>query len=200
MNLQAIATSCHLTGQAFEEGQRVASVLVDDGKSEEVLRFDMLESEAGNFLADGRVVCRWVQVFKPRKAEENPERELKFTAENLFLTLMDPSAELSPDNVPLVQFLTLMLERKKLLRPKGKTADGAKNIFEHAKSKVLYEVPVGELTPEFFLSIQEQIGALLGVRKKEESPVEEEGDKVPPAEEETPVEESQAAGEETGER
>ena len=36
------------------------------------------------------------------------------------------------------------------------------NIYEHAKTKQVYEVPVGELSPEFFLAVQEQLSVLVG--------------------------------------
>jgi hypothetical protein len=58
-----------------------------------------------------------------------------------------------------------MLERKKLLRPKGRSADGTKDVYEHAKTKVLYVVPKGELTPEFFVSVQAQLSVLVGEPK-----------------------------------
>ncbi|MFT3780768.1 MAG: hypothetical protein QM790_02055 [Nibricoccus sp.] len=165
LQLQPLATACHVSGQPFVEGNRVASHLVSL-KTGEIMRYDLLETESGEFTAEGTVVCRWVQVFKPRRANENPDRALKLTAETLFITLADPTAENSPENTRLVQFLALMLERKRVLKPKGRTADGARNIFEHAKTKQLFEVPVGELTPEFFVQVQAQLGMLVGEPKQ----------------------------------
>ena len=73
-----------------------------------------------------------------------------------------------------MQFLALMLERKKILRPRGRTADDARNRYEHAKSKAIFEVPAGELTPEFFVAVQEQLSVLVGVPKSAASaPAEE---------------------------
>jgi hypothetical protein len=169
LQLQPLAAACHVSGQPFVEGNRVTSVLVSQ-KTGEILRFDLLESEAGKFTAEGPVVCRWVQVFKARRANENPDRALKLTAETLFITLADPAAEVTPENTRLVQFMALMLERKRVLKPKGRTADGARNIYEHAKSKQLFEVPVGELTPEFFIQVQAQLGLLVGEPKSPSAP------------------------------
>jgi len=166
LNLQPLATTCFVTGKPFGEGERVLSYLVRNETSEEVMRYDVLESASEGFTVPGFVACSWGHVFKPRKAGENPERELKLTAENLFVTLADPSNEIAPENERLVQFLALMLERKKLLRPKGRSADGTRNLFEHAKTKLIYAVPAGELNPEFFLSIQEQLSVLVGGSKK----------------------------------
>ena len=165
MHLQPLATTCFVSGEPFVEGARVASYLVRSGAAMEIVRYDVLENHAGNFSPDGQVACRWVHAFKPRKAGENPDRALKLTAENLFVTLADPTTEPTPENTRLVQFLALMLERKRILKPKGRSADGARNRFEHAKSKQIFEVPAGELTPEFFVAVQEQLSVLVGAPK-----------------------------------
>ncbi len=164
MHLQPLATTCFVSGEPFVEGARVASYLVR-GANLEIVRHDVLETHSGNFVPDGHVACRWVQAFKPRRAGENADRALKLTAENLFATLADPLTEVTTENTRLVQFLALLLERKKILRPRGKTADGARNVYEHAKTKQRFEVPVGELTPEFFVAVQEQLTVLVGAPK-----------------------------------
>jgi hypothetical protein len=168
--LQPSSTQCAVTGTAFQEGDRVVSFLGQDAAGN-VARWDMLATAEAQFAAPEHEICRWVHVFKPREQVENHERNLKLGAESLFTTLCDPAVELSEANVPLVQFLVLMLERKKLLRPKGLTADRTKRLYEHAKTKQLYEVPVGELTPEFFVKVQQQLGVLVGEPKKKAEPV-----------------------------
>ena len=164
MHLQPLATTCFVSGEPFVEGARVASYLVR-ATTLEVVRYDLLEAHAEAFTPEGFVACRWVRAYKPRSADENSDRALKLSAENLFVTLADPSNELNPESTRLVQFLALMLERKKLLRPKGRSADGTKNVYEHAKTKQLFEVPVGELTQEFFIAVQEQLTVLVGAPK-----------------------------------
>ncbi len=170
LNLQPLATACFVSHQPFAAGDRVVSYLVRDSELQ-ILRHDILADRAGDFTPDGVVACRWIHVFKPKTHDENPERTLKLTAENLFLTLADPGTELTPETNRLVRFLALMLERKKLLRSRGRSADGEKDIFEHGRSKQSYEVPAGEMTPEFFAAVQEQLGMLVGEPKA----------KVPPA-------------------
>jgi hypothetical protein len=87
---------------------------------------------------------------------------LKLTAENLFLTLADPTNEPNPVNTPLLQFLALLLERKRLLRLRGRTAEGERSLYEHLRTHQMYEIPAGDLSPEFFVKIQEQLGVLVG--------------------------------------
>lgn len=169
MHLQPLATTCFVSGESFVEGARVASYLVRT-TTQEIVRYDVLEPHVAGFTPVGHVVCRWVQAFKPRKAGDNADRAMKLTAESLFATLSDPTTEPTPENTRLVQFLALMLERKKTIRPRGRSADGLRTLYEHAKTKQMFEVPIGELTPEFFVAVQEQLSVLVGAPKPKTAP------------------------------
>ena len=164
LNLAALAPTCHVSGESFIDGERVVSQLVRQANGD-VARYDVKPEREAQFEPPGRVACRWVQKYKTRVAGENPERELKLTADALFLTLADPATELSVENSRLVQFLALMLERKRLLKPRGKSADGTKAIFEHVKTKQRFEIPADELDPAFFVAVQEQLSVLVGEPK-----------------------------------
>ena len=170
LTLHPIATKCFVSGREFAEHDRVASYLVREATGE-VARRDLLESEDGRFMPPAFVYCRWVVGFKQRKAEEDPARTLKLTAENLFITLAAPEAEPSATNTPLLQFLALMLERKKLIKLRGYTADNQRQIYEHMPTHQLYEVPAGDLNVEFFRKIQEHLGVLVGTPKLKVNPV-----------------------------
>lgn len=168
LSLQSLSSRCSVSGREFADGDRVVSFLVRNpvgsGDAEGIVRHDVAAEEQGKFEPIGPVVCRWAQIFKPRKAGDNPERNLKLTAESLFLALSDPANERTVENERLLQVLAMMLERKRVLRPKGRSGSGAnaKQIYEHAKLKSLHEVTAAELSPEFFLSIQGQLAALVG--------------------------------------
>ena len=170
LNLQPLARSCFVSGEAFVDGDRVTSHLVR-AETLEIRRCDVLASRTDGFAPPGVVACRWSLVFKNRPKEENSDRALKLTAENLFLTLADPSTEPTPENTRLVQFLALMLERKKILRLRGRTEDGAKNRLEHMRLKQMFEVSADEMTPQFFVAIQEQLSVLVGEPKPKALPV-----------------------------
>jgi hypothetical protein len=171
LNLPNLATQCAASGRAFAEGDTVASILGRDAAGA-VVRLDVLESEESRALLPPTVYCRWLQEFKPRPAEENADRLLKLTAENLFITLCSPPNVPEPGNTPLIQFLALMLERKKLLRPRGQTEDGERVVYEHAGTHDRYEVPAADFTPEFFVKVQEQLGVLVGSPAPATPPVE----------------------------
>ena len=172
LNLHPIATKCYVSGRDFAEHDRVVSYLVREA-SGEVARRDLLESEDGRFMPPAFVFCRWVVAFKPRRGEENADRNLKLTAENLFLTLAIPAGATADTidessqglNTPLLQFLALMLERKRLIKPVGYTEDRSRQVYEHRASHMRYEVPVGDLNQEFFIKIQEHLGVLVGTPK-----------------------------------
>lgn len=178
LNLHPIATKCFVSGRDFQENDRVVSYLVREAPAPgqlagEIARRDLLESEDGRFMPPAFVYCRWVVAFKQRKSEENPALTLKLTADNLFITLAPPAgadaetlrSQLSALNTPLLQFLALMLERKKLIKLRGRTEDGQRHIYEHMATHQSYEVPVGDLNVEFFQKIQEHLGVLVGTPK-----------------------------------
>ena len=180
LNLHPIATKCFVSGRDFAENDRVVCYLAREATGE-IIRRDLLETEdqptpgygaaSGRFMPPAFIYCRWVVAFKQRKADENPALTLKLTAENLFLTLADPTNEPNATNTPLLQFLALMLERKKLIKPRGLTEDGVRQIYEHMGTHQLYEVPVGDLNVEFFQKIQEHLGVLVGTPKPKLEPV-----------------------------
>jgi hypothetical protein len=169
LNLQPMASACFVSGKPFAEGDRVVSLLVR-APTLEIRRRDVLAAHSGEFAPEGLVACSWVHLFKPRARGENPERELKLTAETLFLALADPATEPTPETVRLVQFLSLMLERKRLLRFRGRNGDGSRNRMEHLRSKRIYEVPSDELTPEFFVAVQQQLNVLVGEPRAKPEP------------------------------
>gem|GEM_PF-307146 len=172
LNLQPLATACFVSGERFAEGSRVVSLLVRNEQME-VARYDVLETQRGELAVEGTLVCSWVQPYKPRQKQENPDRALKMTAENLFLTLADPSNEPDAETVRLIQFLALMLERKRILRPKGTLKDDGGMLrarYEHAKSKQVFDVPQTDFSPEFFIAVQAQLSVLLGGGSEQASP------------------------------
>ena len=170
LNLHPIATKCFVSGRDFAENDRIACYLAREA-SGEVIRRDLLELEDGRFMPPAFIYCRWVVAFKQRKAGENPALTLKLTADNLFLTLADPANEPNATHTPLLQFLALMLERKKLIKPRGISEDGQRQIYEHMATHQLYEVPLGDLNVDFFQKIQEHLGVLVGTPKPKVEPV-----------------------------
>lgn len=165
LTLHPLAKHCRASGRAFAEGDRVVSHLVRE-ESGEVARHDVHAAEDAAYAKPAFVFCSWTHPYKARRSEENPDRAMKLTAENLFVTLADPLAEPNEANTPMLQFLALMLERKKILKPRGLTADRERQVFEHARTHQRYEIPAGVLDEAFFVKIQGQLDLLVGGPKK----------------------------------
>jgi len=165
LTLHSLGKNCRVTGREFVEGERVISFLVRE-ESGEIARHDVLATEVERYERPAFVFCTWAVAYKAKRAEENPDRAMKLTAENLFVTLADPLAEPNDENTPLLQFLALMLERKKVLKPRGLNADKTKQVYEHAKTRLTYEIPAGVLDEAFFVKIQGQLDLRVGGPKK----------------------------------
>ena len=161
---------CFVSATPFEDGDTYVSYLVVD-KSKELQRFDISAEAASDYRPEGELLCRWRQVYKKEPEKDNSGRRQKETAEGLFLSLYeeDPDALESGENVGeteaeaeiLKQFLALLLERKRVLRPRGKTPDGQFRLYEHAKSKAIYAVPAGKLGPEELMQISDRLAELV---------------------------------------
>jgi hypothetical protein len=173
LNLQSLAPECRVTGKPFEEGDRILCILVrlpDDT----VCRIDVLEAAEPDLELPGESLCRWTVVHKPEPPVENVEQTVRLTAENLFLELTSPGEDMPVENHSLVRFLSIMLERKRVLRPRGQSEDGAWKLFEHGPEKTMHRVPAGEITAESLLAIKDQLEAVLGIGTEEPPAVEEE--------------------------
>lgn len=157
--LQPSSASCFVSGLVFAAGDSVVSFLVREPTSGDLRRLDCLETAEPSAVLPGEVLCRWKRSFKPHAAESSHERELKLTAESLFLSLADDAD--AEANVPMKQFLALMLERKRVLKVRGRTPAGAL-LYEHMRSKRMIEVPAGVLDDAFFLGMRDKLDALLG--------------------------------------
>ena len=195
LTLHSLGKNCRVTGRDFVEGERVASFLVREANGE-IARHDVLASEVERYERPEFVFCSWTLAFKTKRAEENPDRAMKLTAENLFVTLADPLAEPNEENTPLLQFLALMLERKKVLKPRGLNADKTKQVYEHAKTRLTYEVPAGVLDEAFFVNIQGRLDLLVGGPKKKASVAKEEAQE--PVKTEAPANEAEPKQENAG--
>jgi hypothetical protein len=161
-HLQPAATTCAVTQRLFEEAERITSFLVRDPATGEVARQDVAGEAAEGFVPGGTIVCSWTHAFKPRRHEEDPGRAMKLTAENLFLELADPLTERTPEVTRLIRFLALLLERKRVLRRRGSTPDGAADVLEHLRSRQRFEIPAGEMDRDFFVQVQAQLDVLVG--------------------------------------
>ncbi|MCH6257074.1 hypothetical protein MLD52_10985 [Puniceicoccaceae bacterium K14] len=164
-NITPLAKKSYVSGKFFEEGDRIASFLVRTGEGI-VERLDYLASEEDELEESGEGVCRWTHVFKPKPADGKEEAEaVKFTADNLFISLFEGEEDPNPENEKLKLFLALMLERRRVLRVKEKTE--TETLYVHRPTKNEYSVKAVDLDPEFFMANQEKLDFLTQVPSEE---------------------------------
>jgi len=172
-----------VTGVSFEDGALYASLLLVDEKGV-MQRYDFLAEKEDEFAPPaGEILCRWRQAYRKEPEKNEALRRQRETAEGLFLSLFEIPAgaeetpggeagaeessgpvEETPDGAEaeiLKKFLGLLLERKKIIRPRGLSPDGRFRIVEHARSKNIFLIPAGELTPDEFMSISERLSELV---------------------------------------
>ena len=169
-HISPVARKSSHSDKAFEKDDRVLSSLVRTAEGE-LVRIDLLESEADELEISGDVICTWTQAFKPKPTDGKEEAEaLKLTADNLFISLFEGEEEgaLSEDNAELKHLLALMLERRKVLRLKSRTSKYVR--YVHRPSKKEYLVSVVDLEPSFFIENEEKLSFLLEGVDSSEAP------------------------------
>lgn len=142
-----------VSGQTFVPGDRVWSVLyrpVEGG----IERADVLDDERDQLRLEGEVLCQWGHRIKEPEVSEAEERRAALQSrEEIFLSLYE-AAEGDVEEMPEVRetrdrmkfFLSLELERKRILRPLGRGR------YRHVASKRELVVPQLELTPDLVAS------------------------------------------------
>lgn len=162
LQLKPTADLCCVTQAAFQAGDRVISFLLRDAATGEFVRADCLATHEGAASLAGELLCRWTRTFRPVPVGANLDRALKLSADSLFLALTeDPDAPVE-ENGALKGFLALMLERKRVLRARGKSADGTRVTYEHMRTKRMIELPAVQMDDAFFLHMRDKLGVLLG--------------------------------------
>lgn len=157
--IRPLGTSCAASARPFAEGDAVVSVLLrlPDGTYE---RLDCAEDQVGALARPGTPVCRWRQVYKPRPDAGAAARAQKMSAEALLLEVFGSGTEPDPQNLELVQFLALFLERRRVLRARGATPEGLR-IYDHPRLARTFHVPAGEPTPERMIALSEAVAPAL---------------------------------------
>jgi len=168
LQIRSLARQSSLSGTAFVAGDRVVSFLYrsEDGLIE---RGDVLLGEAQEYTPPGPLICRWTQRIRASEdAEAEARRQSMLTAEEMFLSLYEDPADGADDSGAAADgavaqtrdlmkaVLALMLERKRVLR----SLRGGRVL--HVRSKREYTVPEVEITPENIISIEAELGAIVG--------------------------------------
>lgn len=158
-HIKTIARKSSLSGEAFEPGDRVVCLIYMDGRLGELGRADLKPEEIKGFVIPGEVLGRWSRVVKDPDDEAANARETTASAEDFFFSLFenaDPEAREESDI--LKHLLSLMLERKRVLRAVIPRQTEGEQTYLHVKSKREVVVPIVDISTELMLKIEDTIG------------------------------------------
>ncbi|MGZ0657411.1 hypothetical protein ACWPKO_02805 [Coraliomargarita sp. W4R53] len=159
---KTIARKSTLSGEAFHPGDRVICLIYKDDVEGELGRADLRLEEDETFDLPGEVLGRWSRVVKDPDDDSVSARETMASAEDFFFSLYDneqPAAQEESDM--LKHLLSLMLERKRVLRAIGDRKTSGEQTYLHAKTKRELKVPIVDISTELMLRIQDTIGDII---------------------------------------
>tara|TARA_R100000027_G_scaffold66167_2_gene61625 strand:- start:14213 stop:14719 length:507 start_codon:yes stop_codon:yes gene_type:complete len=163
-SLQSGSRKSTRTEKPFSDGQQVRSVLIVAEK-EGLLRLDFHPDEEMD-LGESRLVAQWLRTFRSNEAEREVAREAVATADELFDQMMNEEddgedSERAEVRATLCFLLALHLERKRVLRPKGRVGSDGFQVYRHPKKDCEYRVAAVELRPKLIQQIEDQLDFML---------------------------------------
>jgi hypothetical protein len=144
-----------VSAKAFQAGDRVLSYLFLDEKGD-YARMDLFESEIEHADPPDRYLCRWVHTIPESDSAHNDHKRQIESAEALFLSMIE-SESTDPAHQTLLAVLTLMLERKRVLKP----VRNAPHRYWHAKLKREFQIPAIPLTELQVIETAEQLALMV---------------------------------------
>lgn len=133
-------------------------------KEDELGRVDLLESEVRAFEMPGDILGRWARIVKDPDDEVANKSEIMSSAEDFFFSLFEVGVEpgdAQETSDMLKHLLSLMLERKRVLRAVGPRKTEGQQTYRHVKTKQELLVPVVDISAELMLKIQDTIGDIM---------------------------------------
>ena len=153
-----------ITGNAFEDGEQILCIVLKDTKNNEMIRFDLLESESSEWkqAEESIILGKWSRVYS-EEAKPLSQEERKHSAESFFFSLFDANVNSSEeDELFLLKYLfAVSLERKRVLKSKPIKGEADTQIFIHIKTKREFIVPVVIPSVETVSKVESIIGDLL---------------------------------------
>ena len=160
--IKTIARNSTLSGEAFRPGDQVVCIIFKGKEAGEICRADLRPDEVEVFGLPDEVLGRWARVVKDPSDEITAVKETMASAEDFFFSLFENE---SPDNKEesdmLKHLLSLMLERKRVLRSIGNRHSSGEQSYRHVKTKQLIQVPIVDMSTELMLKIEDTIGDII---------------------------------------
>jgi hypothetical protein len=163
--IKTIARKSTFSGEAFCPGDHVICLIYKDEQAGELGRADLRPDEVAAFELPGEVLGRWARVVKDPDDESVSARETMASAEDFFFSLYENDAGVagaaSEESDMLKHLLSLMLERKRVLRAIGTRQHAGEQTYLHVKTKRQLKVPIVDISTELMLKIQDTIGDII---------------------------------------
>ena len=158
--VKPIARACAVSGRELVPGDLVTCI-VHKPTGAAMERADVLRERAAEFRAPGLVLGKWNREVKERGEEERALRaQLLASREEFFLSLFEDAEDPTGEKAILKHILALLLERRRLIKAAGPTADGV-TPYLHVRTHQTLAIPALDLRPEDIQKVQGTLDLLV---------------------------------------
>ena len=160
--IKTIARNSTLSGKAFKPGDQVVCLIYKGNEAGELGRADLLPGEVDAFGLPDEVLGRWARVVQNPDDENTSANETIASAEDFFFSLFEnKSLNTKEESDMLKHLLSLMLERKRVIRAIGDRKSIGEQSYIHVKTKQVIQVPIINISKELMLKIEDTIGDII---------------------------------------
>ncbi len=159
--LKPFGKKSSVSGNPFNDGDTIHCFLTQDREGN-LSRQDLLGDGLDQLPQETRIIGRWTRTYKSEPDVRQENLNYQKTLEELFFSFFKATdAAGSEESDALKQIVSLMLERKRILRRAARPAADTSLRYLHVKSKVEFEVPNRDITPNVIMRFQENLNALI---------------------------------------
>ena len=160
--IKTIARKSTLSGEVFNPGDRVVCLIFKGEEAGVLGRADLRPDEVEAFQLPGEVLGRWARVVKDPDDVSASGSETMASAEDFFFSLFEnESPDTKEESDMLKHLLSLMLERKRVIRAIGDRKSIGEQSYRHVKNKQMIQVPIVDISTELMLRIEDTIGDII---------------------------------------
>lgn len=160
--IKTISQKSTLSGESFTSGDLVVSLIFKDRENGNVCRADLRPEEVEMFDLSDELIGRWTRVVQESDDESVYDCEKIESAEDFFLSLFENENTIAGEESDMLKhLLSLMLERKRVLRAIGNRKSSDEQRYLHVKTKREITVPIRNISAELMLKIEDAIGNII---------------------------------------
>lgn len=160
--IKPLSKKSSVSGRDINAGDTVVCVVFVDSLGN-LDRIDCHLDEFDSEKIDGKIIGRWERVVSanPEEDERNARRMALSSSEDFFVSLFDEDSTVETEEADVVkQILALLLERKRILRPRGRAIKGVQKYVQSSTGRE-FSVPQKDLDESLVVKIQSQLGSII---------------------------------------